>query len=117
MVSRYLHLMFLRHPFSILFGVADTRDSCATSSVKVFRRLLRRQKKKCTSTTTTGPDDLNADDDNLLDITTLADVAVRRDGSADKSKLKKLIHLFRPNNDGKLTVLEFIKVRKQIPDT
>lgn len=80
-----------RYPFSFDFGPADTREACIESSQKVYNRLLG---------DSTEP---------VLQFETIALVALDDDKAIDQQKAKALIKLFRPDRDGKLTMLDFVK--------
>lgn len=80
-------------PFSPAFGLADTREHCIESSQIVYKRLLQRQ----------------GDSDAVLDFDTIALLATTEDGDIDKDKMKELIRLFRPERDGTLTMVDFVK--------
>jgi hypothetical protein len=84
-----LHTMF---PFSGSFGLADTRENCIQSAQDVYRRLL-----------------LNEPDETELNFETLALLGLQRNGTLNQAKLKEMIRLFRPNRDGSLNILEFVK--------
>jgi hypothetical protein len=79
-------------PFSMTFGLADTREHCIESSQKVYKRLLLRQSEK----------------DGVLDFDTIALLATTEDG-IDLEKMKDLIRIFRPQRDGTLTMVDFVK--------
>ena len=78
--------------FSTDFGPADKREACITSSQKVYERLLHRE-----------------GSGEVLHFNSIAQIAIRKDGSVNKEKLKELVHLFRPSRDGELTMIDFIK--------
>jgi len=78
--------------FSVAFGHADKREACIESSQKVYERLLLRQ-----------------DSGEVLHFNSIAQIAVNKDDTVNKAKLKELIHLFRPSRDGELTMIDFIK--------
>lgn len=78
-------------PFSVAFGIADTREHCIESSQKVYKRLLLRQL-----------------DEDVLDFDTIALLATTDEG-IDREKMKELIRLFRPERDGSLTLIDFVK--------
>jgi len=80
-----------RYPFSFDFGQADTREACIESSQKVYNRLMG---------DSTEP---------VLQFETIALVALDDDQTIDQQKAKALIKLFRPDRDGKLTMLDFVK--------
>jgi hypothetical protein len=78
--------------FSVAFGLADTRENCIESAQELYKRLLAR---------TPFTDSLSFE--------TLALVAVNKDGSLDEQKLKELIRVLRPDRDGDLSMLDFVK--------
>ena len=85
----YLNTAF---PFSVAFGPADNREKCIASTQNVFHRLT-----------------LNEENNTSLQFDTLALLAVQPDGSMDVAKLTDLVHLFHPDRDGNLTLLDFAK--------
>lgn len=86
-------MTFHEFPFSAAFGLADTRQHCIESSQIVYKRLLQRQ----------------GDSDAVLDFDTIALLATTDDGGIDQDKMKELIRLFRPERDGTLTMVDFVK--------
>lgn len=88
-------------PFSASFGPAATREDCITSAQEVFRRLV-----------------LFSDYDDVLNFEVLALLGAKADGSLDHDTLKELIQLFRPDRDGSLSMVHFVrsvdKVYKEI---
>jgi hypothetical protein len=78
--------------FSLAFGLADTRENCIESSQDVYRRLL-----------------LRTPDSVVMTFETIAVLAVLGDGTMDQDKLKDLVRLFRPDRDGNLSLLDFVK--------
>lgn len=88
-----LKLTDVDYPFSTAFGLANSRESCIESSQKVYVRLLSS----------------NSSDSPLLDFQTIAVVATREDGSVDEDKMKELLRLFRPDREGKLSMLDFVR--------
>lgn len=78
-------------PFSYAFGKADTRDFCIQSSQNLYFRLLEKSPDKVFHF-------------NILGLT-----ALRSDGSLDQEKLKSLIKVFRPDRDGLLSLIDFVK--------
>ena len=80
------------YPFSALFGLADTRESCIESAQEVYERLL-----------------LRTPNNEVLSFEVLALLGVSKDGSLDQLKLKELVRLFRPDRDGNLPLLDFVK--------
>lgn len=89
---RALTLLKRRYPFSPAFGPADTREICIESSQNVYDRLLLRDVEDY--------DDLNFD---------VLAVLATRTGEIDEDKLKELIKVFRPDRDGRLSKLAFVK--------
>lgn len=85
----FLHTDF---PFSGSFGQAGTREDAIASSQEVFGRL-----------------NSQSSDESVLDFEVLAMLGVEPDGSLDQQKLIELIKLFRPDRDGSLTMLDFVK--------
>ncbi len=83
-----------RFLFSIAWGDTSTRESTIMASQNVFHKL-----------------NITSTDSSTLrfDIMTLA--AVDEDGEINTKELKELIRLVRPDRDGNLTLLEFVKVR------
>lgn len=82
-----------KYPFSPAFGPADTRELCVESAQNVYNRLLLRR----------------SDQYEDLNFETLAVLATDSRGTVDEYKLKDLIKVFRPDRDGKLTRLAFVK--------
>ena len=87
-----LNLIKNDYPFSYTFGPADTREACIESSQEVYRRLLM----------------INPDNKQYLHFDSLA-VITLEDGVIDQQKAKDLIKIFRPDREGGLTVLDFVK--------
>jgi hypothetical protein len=89
-----------RFLFSIAWGDTSTRESTIMASQNVFHKL-----------------NIGSPDSNTLrfDIMTLA--AVDEDGEINTKQLKELIRLVRPDRDGNLTLLEFVKVRKHLSNS
>ena len=79
-------------PFGGAFGLADTREHCIQSAQDLYRRLL-----------------LNEPDQQELNFETLALLGLKSDGTLDQPKLKDIIRLFRPDRDGSLDILHFVK--------
>lgn len=52
---------------------------------------------------------LRSVDEEYLDFEVLASLGVLPDGSLDQQKLIDLVKLFRPNRDGKLAMVDFVK--------
>jgi hypothetical protein len=79
-------------PFSSSFGPAGTREDAITSSQDVYERLL-----------------LASEDTSCLHFHVLATLGMLPDGSLDQDKLVDLIRIFRPDRDGTLSVVDFVK--------
>jgi hypothetical protein len=88
---RALSLLKTNYPFSALFGLADTRENCIESAQEVYDRLLLRTP------------------NSVLSFEVLALLGVNKDGSLDQVKLRELVRLFRPDRDGTLSLLDFVK--------
>jgi hypothetical protein len=80
------------YPFSIAFGLADTRDTCIQSSQLVYDDLL-----------------LHTPGEETLKFVTLSVLAKDDEGRIDEIKVKDLIRLFRPDREGQLSKIDFIK--------
>ncbi|KAL7461908.1 hypothetical protein ACHAXS_002314, partial [Conticribra weissflogii] len=82
-----------RYPFSHAFGPSKTRQKCVESSQKVFDRLM-----------------LSTEDGTAtLPFSVFTVLATDDSGDLVESKMKSLIRLFRPDRDGTLTKLDFVK--------
>jgi len=82
-----------RYPFSHAFGPSKTRQMCVESSQKVYDRLMLSTEDGTTS----------------LPFSVFTVLATDNSGNLVESKMKSLIRLFRPDRDGSLTKLDFIK--------
>jgi len=80
------------YPFSIAFGPAGSREACIESAQQVYERLL-----------------LRTPGDDVLKFETLALLALNDDGTLEQEKAKDLVRLFRPDRQGNLTMLDFVK--------
>ena len=80
------------NPLSAPFGLADTRKSCCASAQNVFKCLLQK---------TPGASKLHFD--------TIAVLALDPDGKLQTDKTRAMIRLFRPDREGYLTELAFVK--------
>lgn len=80
------------YPLSVSFGVADTREDCMKSSRNVYQRLL-----------------MKMPGSGVLSFETIDILALDGNGALQKDKARALIRLFRPDRDGKLKELDFIK--------
>ena len=88
---RALEFISGEYPFHQAFGVVRTRKDCVASAQLVFERLLGN-----------GPGP-------FLDFDTLCFVARSEKGDLDRRTVKELIRVFRPNRDGQLSKLDFVK--------
>lgn len=80
-----------RYMFSIAWGDVSYRDRMVVSTQEVYRRLL-----------------LQSPDESVLKFEVLAMAALKSNGSLDEQKLQALIHLLRPDRDGRLFVIVFV---------
>jgi hypothetical protein len=87
-----LAFMDLSYPFSTAFGLADTREHCVESSQGVYRRLM-----------------LKTPGTTILSFDTIATLGSSTPETVDAAKVKDLIRLFRPDREGNLTMLDFVK--------
>jgi hypothetical protein len=85
-------LLESQYPFSLAFGPAETRAHCVDSAQRVYERLLQATP-EC----------------EVLKFETIASLAVLEDGTLNNEKARALIKLFRPDRDGNLTKLDFVK--------
>jgi hypothetical protein len=81
-----------RYPFSFLFGPADSREACIESSQAVYDRLM-----------------LGTPLETILPFETLALLTLNETSEIDQEMAKDLVNLFRPDREGYLTVLDFVK--------
>jgi hypothetical protein len=81
------------YPFSAAFGIADTREVCVTSAQEVYDRLLL--KNQALSST--------------LHFDTIAALALLRNGELDNDRIKELIRTFRPDRDGAISIVDFVR--------
>jgi len=79
-------------PFSSSFGPAGTREDCVISSQEVFSLLLNM-----------------SDSETLLNFEVIALLGAKNDGTLDQDKLIDLIKLFRPDRDGTLSMVHFVR--------
>lgn len=82
----YLNSAF---PFSAAFGSAANRTECVGSAEAVYKRLLGNAR--------------------ILEFDAIASLAMSRNGEMNEEKLKALIKLFRPERDGSLSLVDFVK--------
>jgi hypothetical protein len=81
-----------RYPFSFAFGPAYSREACIESSQAVYGRLM-----------------LGTPSEAVLPFETIALLALTETCEIDQQKAKDLVKLFRPDRQGYLTVLDFVK--------
>ena len=87
-----LNLIKNDYPFSYAFGLADHREACIDSAQKVYNRLL-----------------MATPDKPAVHFETLALCAMYDNGEIDHQKAKDLVKVFRPDRQGILTMLDFVK--------
>ncbi|CAB9515705.1 Mechanosensitive ion channel protein [Seminavis robusta] len=88
-----LTFMQTKYPFGYFFGDADTREKTIESAQKVYNRLL-----------------LRTPGEQVVQFETLALLALEHDGSTiDQQKAKELLKLFRPDREGRLSMVDFLK--------
>mmetsp|Transcript_8520 Transcript_8520/g.25234 ORF Transcript_8520/g.25234 Transcript_8520/m.25234 type:complete len:510 (-) Transcript_8520:670-2199(-) len=80
-----------KYPFSYSFGKAGMRDQCVQSAQSLYLRLL------------------GSSPDRTLHFNVLGLLALQPDGSLNEDKLKSLIKVFRPDRDGRLSLIDFVK--------
>jgi hypothetical protein len=88
-----LAFMDLSYPFSTTFGLANNREACVRSAKEIYRLLL-----------------LGNPEAQILKFETLT--AIARDPAShdiDDTKLKELVRVFRPERDGTLDCIAFIR--------
>eukprot|EP00571_Detonula_confervacea_P004055 CAMPEP_0172329148 /NCGR_PEP_ID=MMETSP1058-20130122/60728_1 /TAXON_ID=83371 /ORGANISM="Detonula confervacea, Strain CCMP 353" /LENGTH=1223 /DNA_ID=CAMNT_0013046305 /DNA_START=38 /DNA_END=3710 /DNA_ORIENTATION=- len=81
-----------KYPFSHAFGHAKTRELCVQSSQEVYDRLM-----------------LSASDCTTLPFSILSVLGMDENGDFVDAKIKSLIRLFRPDRQGNLSRLDFVK--------
>lgn len=86
-----LLLLEQKYPFSRDFGAADKREACIESSQKLYLHLVKNMP------------------DPTLRFETLAMLSVDSKGQINQQKAKDIIKLFRPDREGNLTMIDFIK--------
>ena len=78
-------------PFSQAYGAVRTRKDCVALAQGLFERLLDNSR---------GP---------FLSFDTLCLITKNEIGDIDRATVKELIRVFRPNRDGQLSKLDFVK--------
>lgn len=81
-----------KYPFLPAFGPADTRERCIQSAQQVYDRLRMRTPYL-----------------QYLPFETLALIAKDDEGGIDQKKARELIKIFRPERDGSIAKLDFVK--------
>ena len=89
---RALEYLYTAFPFSGSFGIADKRESTIQSAQEVYRRLLD-----------------GSPNPTTLQFDVIAVLGLNKSGLLDQEKLKELIKLFRPDRDGTLHCIDFVK--------
>jgi hypothetical protein len=92
-----LNYMDGTHPLSVPFGTAGTRKQCMTSAQRVYTRLL-----------------MKTPESPILHFDTVMMLAIDKNEKLQKDKARALIRLFRPDRNGHLTLLDFVKSCDQI---
>jgi hypothetical protein len=80
------------YPFSPLFGPAQTRNQCVESASEVYQNLM-----------------LLTPEKHKLQFETISLSALHDDGTMDEKKAKLLIKVFRPDRDGELSLIDWVK--------
>jgi hypothetical protein len=80
------------YPLSFPFGRAETRKECMNSAQNVYKHLL-----------------MQTPDSNILHFNTIMMLALDQNGKLQKKKARSLIRLLRPDREGNLTLLDFVK--------
>jgi len=88
---RSLEFLNARYPFSGSFGPADNRESLVSSAQDVYDRILLRSPNP------------------FINFDVIALLGVTKDGLLNQAKLKALVKLFRPNRDGSIHCIDFVK--------
>jgi len=92
-LKQTLAFMALSYPFSRAFGLADSRENCAQSAEEIYKCLL-----------------LANPHSEALQFETLSALARTPDSEQyDETRLKDLVKTFRPERDGTLCKLEFVR--------
>ncbi len=88
-----LAFMDISYPFSTAFGLANNRENCVRSAMEIYGLLLR----------------ANTESDvlNFEVLSVLARDPVSQD--IDNTKVKELVRIFRPERDGTLDIIGFIR--------
>jgi len=81
-----------KYPFTVAFGLADTREHCFESAQREYNRLLVLQ-----------------NSGEVLHFNTIASVALQKDGEMEQDNMRELVRLFRPQRNGELSEVDFLK--------
>jgi len=79
-------------PFSAAFGHVRNRADCCTCSEEVYNRLM-----------------LGSPGADVLSFEVIAHLSADKNGDLNEQQTRELIHLFRPDRDGNITLLDFAK--------
>jgi hypothetical protein len=79
-------------PFSLAYGHAETRKACIVSAQAVYEKLLTCQSER-----------------DILKFETLCGIVVDGQGKLDRTKVKQLIQVVRPDRQGNLSLLDWCK--------
>jgi hypothetical protein len=88
---RALDLISNECPCLLSFGTVSTRAECVEATNTVFERLCK------------------GSSNAMLNFDVLCWIARRPDGSADRTKIRELIQVFRPCRKGMISKLDFIQ--------
>jgi hypothetical protein len=80
-------------PFGVPFGICDTREACVACSQALYDRLMMQ----------------GSYVNGQLHFNVIAYLATGKDGELDQQKTEELIQLFRPDRDGAISLLEFVR--------
>lgn len=92
---RALNVLESEFPFSVGFGLVDSRQSCLDASKAMFERLHSRQDTKC----------------DFIFVNEILAALSWNNGKTDELKKEELLHLLRPDKSGKLSQLDLVTVR------
>jgi hypothetical protein len=90
---RALTHMDTETPFGIAFGASTTREYCIINSQMLYDRLM------CEGTTV----------DGCLHFNVIAGIAVDKSGQLDSVRAKELIRVFRPERNGAVSLVDFVR--------
>jgi hypothetical protein len=80
------------YPFTLAYGPADSRETCVESAQNLYQRLIG-----------------NSPNWDAGPFESMCTLALKKDGAIDTERMKDLIKLFRPDRQGNLTLLDFVK--------